>query len=298
MKKFTGLVVAMVTPFNPDGSINFEMEKKLVQHFIDSGVDGILVSGGTGEFPFMSVEERKQVIATAVEVAKDTPVFILAGITCNSTKDTVELAKYSGEVGAEYVLVQPPHAAPVSHEGMMNYFWEIKNNTSCGLVLYHFPVETGITIPAEEIVEMNRAGLFDAVKNTASMEHTMELLLLNEHDPSLSISNGFDALALSALACGADCLINAGSNMTPKQYAEIMRLMREGDLPKAKEIYEAILPLLLYQEQNGNTEPGLCKYILGLQGYDCGTPRMPVGDIPEESKAVARELLKKAESVL
>lgn len=297
MKKFKDLVVAMVTPFHPDGSVNVEMEKKLVQHFIDSGVAGILVSGGTGEFPFMNLEERKTVIKTAAEVAKDTPVFILAGITCNTTSETVELAKYSGEVGADYVLVQPPHAAPVSHDGMVNYFKEIRDNTTCGLVLYHFPVETGITIDAEEIVEWGHEGLFKAVKNTASMEHTMELLLLNDN-PDLSVSNGFDALAFSALACGCDSLINAGSNMTPKQYAEIVRLMKAGEYDKAMKIYRAILPLLLFQEQSGNTEPGLCKYVLKLQGYDCGTPRKPVEDISEESKVKAQELLKLAESVL
>ena len=113
MKELKGIVVAMVTPFKEDGSLNLEAEKKLVQYFIDKGVGGILVSGGTGEFTMMNVEERKQVIKTAVEVAKDTPVSIMAGITCNNTRDTVELAKFSGEVGADYVLVQPPHAIPV-----------------------------------------------------------------------------------------------------------------------------------------------------------------------------------------
>ncbi len=298
MKKFQGLVVAMVTPFHADGSVNYDMERKLLRHFVSQGVSGILVSGGTGEFPTLSLDERKEIISVAAEELKDTDVFVLAGITCSATRDTVALAAHCGNVGADYLLVQPPHGFPVSREGMMAYFREIKANTSSGLVLYHFPAETGVTFSPEDIIEMGREGLFDAVKNTASMEHTMELLLLNEHNDSLSISNGFDSLALSALACGADSLINAGSNMTPAQYVAIMNYMKQGNLAKALEIYEAILPLLLYQEQDGNTEPGLCKYVLSLQGFDCGVPRKPMTDIPAEAKEKVKELLAKAEAVV
>ncbi len=298
MKEFKGLIVAMVTPFHEDGSVNYEQEEKLVKHFIDKGVHGILVSGGTGEFTMMSVEERKKVIACAAKLTKDTEVFLMAGVACNTTKDAAELAKYAGEVGADYVLALPPFAIPVGRESMIEYFEEIKKNTTAGLVLYHFPGETGITFSPEEIVEMGRSGLFQAVKDTAGMEHTMELILENGHDPSLKISNGFDSLALSALASGVDALINAGSNMVPAQYAKIYELMKENKLEEARKIYEAILPLLLYQEQDGNTEPGLCKYVLKLQGIDCGTPRKPVPDVSEAAKKKAAELLKKAEAVL
>ena len=298
MKELKGIVVAMVTPFKEDGSLNLDAEKKLVRHFIDAGVGGLLVSGGTGEFTMMNVEERKQVIKTAVDEARDSDVSIMAGITCNNTKDTVELAAYSSEVGADYVLVQPPHAIPVRKEDMIAYFEEIKANTKCGMVLYHFPAETGVTFSPEEIVEMGRKGLFCAVKNTASMEHTQELILANAHDPSLKICNGFDSLALASMACGADYMINAGSNMAPVQYAKIIELVQEGKLEEAKKIYEAILPLMLYQEQEGNTEPGMGKFILREKGFEVGTPRKPVADIAPECQKVARELLKKAESVL
>ena len=218
MKEFKGVVVAMVTPFHEDGSVNEEMVRMLTRHFIDQGVHGILVSGGTGEFTMMDIYERKKVISAAVETAKDTEVFIVAGITCNTTKDTVELAKYSGEIGADYVLALPPFAIPVTKEAMLEHFRAIKENTTAGLILYHFPGETGIEFSPEEIVSWGREGLFVAVKNTTGMEHTMELILENAHNPNLKISNGFDSLALSALASGADALINAGSNITPRQY--------------------------------------------------------------------------------
>lgn len=151
MKEFKGVVVAMVTPFHEDGSVNEEMVRTLTRHFIDQGVHGILVSGGTGEFTMMDIHERKKVISAAVETAKDTEVFIVAGITCNTTKDTVELAKYSGEIGADYVLALPPFAIPVTKEAMLEHFRAIKENTTAGLILYHFPGETGIEFSPEEI---------------------------------------------------------------------------------------------------------------------------------------------------
>ena len=128
---------------------------------------------------------------------------------------------------------------------MMDYFKAIKANTTSGLVLYHFPGETNITFSPEEIVEMGRSGLICAVKNTAGMEHTQELILANGHNPDLKITNGFDSLAFAAMACGADALINAGSNMTPGQYVKMMDLIKEGNYEEARRIYEAILPLLL-----------------------------------------------------
>lgn len=297
MKEFKGVVVAMVTPFHEDGSVNEEMVRTLTRHFIDQGVHGILVSGGTGEFTMMDIHERKKVISAAVETAKDTEVFIVAGITCNTTKDTVELAKYSGEIGADYVLALPPFAIPVTKEAMLEHFRAIKENTTAGLILYHFPGETGIEFSPEEIVNWGREGLFVAVKNTTGMEHTMELILENAHNPNLKISNGFDSLALSALASGADALINAGSNITPRQYVKIYELAKEGKYEEARRIYEEILPILLYQEKDGNTEPGLCKYCLNLQGFDCGVPRKPVPEVSEEAKRTAEKLLKKAENV-
>jgi 4-hydroxy-tetrahydrodipicolinate synthase len=298
MREFKGICVAMVTPFNKDGSVNYEAEKKLVKHFIGKGVHGILASGGTGEFTMMNIEERKKVIATAIEAAKGSGVYIIAGITANTTKDTVELAKFAGEAGADYVLALPPFAIPVTREATMKHFEEIKKNTTAGLMLYHFPGESGVTFSAEEIIEMNRSGLISAVKNTTGMDHTMEVILENGHNPSLKITNGFDANAISALACGCDGLLNAGSNMTPAQYVKIYDLMKEKKYDEAMKVYEAILPLLLFQEKNGNTEPGLCKYVLGLQGIDCGTARKPVPEVSEESKEAVKKLLAKAESVL
>ena len=166
------------------------------------------------------------------------------------------------------------------------------------MVLYHFPAETGVTFSPEEIVEMGRKGLFCAVKNTAGMEHTMELILLNAHDPSLKICNGFDSLALASLACGADYLINAGANIAPAQYAKICELMQAGKYDEARAIYESILPLMLFQEQNGNTEPGMGKYILRLKGLDVGCPRLPVPDVTDEDKETAKKLLAQAESIV
>jgi dihydrodipicolinate synthase/N-acetylneuraminate lyase len=298
MKKFVGLTVAMVTPFNEDGTVNYEEEKKLIKHFIDKGVHGILVSGGTGEFTMMNLEERKQVIATAVDAAKGSNVYIMAGITANSTRDTVELGKFSGECGADFVLIQPPHAVPVTREAMVEYFETVKANTSCGMILYHFPAETGVEFSPEEIIEMGRKGIFVGVKNTAGMEHTTELIFGNEHNPDLLISNGFDSLAMSALVCGADALINAGSNMVPAQYVRLYELIKENKIEEARELYATILPLLLFQEQNGNTEPSLCKYVLSLQGFSPGEARKPIPSVTEESKAKAKKLLALAESIV
>jgi len=289
MKEFKGVVVAMVTPFKEDGSVNYEQEEKLVRHFIKQGVNGILVSGGTGEYSTLSIEERKKVIACATEIIKDTEVFSIAGISCNATKDTVELAKYSGEVGADYVLALPPYAIPVSKTGMVDYFKEIKNSTNARLILYHFPGETNVELSAEEIVEMGREGIFDAVKDTASMEHTMELIVANGHKKNLKISNGFDSLVLASLASGADAIITAGANMVPNQFVKIYKLIKENNVAAAAAIYEEIMPLLNLQEKDGNTEVAICKYCLKLQGIDVGIPRKPVTDISNEAKEAVKK---------
>jgi len=298
MKEFKGICVAMVTPFNKGGSINYEQEAKLVKHLISKGIHGILVSGGTGEYTMMSLEERKKVITTAIEASQGSDVYIVAGITCNNTKETVELGRFAGEAGADFVLALPPFAVHVSNEAVMEYFNEIKRNTSADLILYHFPGETNITFSPESIVEMNQNGLISAVKNTTGMDHTMELIIMNKHNPGLKIANGFDSNALSALACGCDALLNSGSNMTPAQYVKMYELIQENNLAEARRIYKAIMPLLMFQEQNGNTESGLCKYVLGLQGIDCGIPRKPIPEISQESKEIAAKLLVQAESVL
>ena len=297
MKEFKGVVAAMVTPFNEDGSINLTQEKNLVNYFIEKGIHGILVSGGTGEASLMNLNERKQAIKTASDILKDTELFCVAGVSCASTSDSIELAKYSSDAGVDYILVQPPHGYPVTKEGILSYFKEIKENIECGMILYHFPDETGVEFSPEEIVEMSRSGLFQAIKNTTSMEHTMELILENGHNSSTKIVNGFDSLVLASLSCGSDGILTSGVNMVPAQFVEIYNLIQKNNLQQAAQIYEAILPLLNLQEIEGNTEPGICKYCLKLLGVDAGIPRKPIEPISESAKIAVENALRKMNSI-
>lgn len=296
MKEFKGIIAAMVTPFNEDGSVNYEKEKNVINHFISKGIHGILASGGTGEASLMNITERKQVIKTACDMLADTDLFCIAGVSCSSTKETVELAEYASKSGADYILIQPPHGYPVTKAGMIEYFEEIKKNIDCGMVLYHFPAETGVEFSAEQIAEWGHAGLFQAVKNTTSMEHTMELILENGHSQKTKIVNGFDSLALASMASGSDGIITSGVNMVPGQFVEIYNLLQNNELKKAAELYEKIMPLLNLQEIEGNSEPGICKYCMSLQGIDAGIPRRPIEPVSEDAKKKVQEALKLAEA--
>ena len=294
MKKLEGIVAAMVTPMFADGRINFEETGKLVKHLFKKGLHGILVGGGTGEYNMMSMQERKDLINCALEAAKGFDGYIIAGTSCHGTHNTIELSRFAGEAGSDFVLVLPPYYLPTTKQATLDYFKEVSQNTKSGLVIYHYPVGTNVALTPKELVDLGKEPNIAGVKNTNVMEHTMQTIVENSYADNFKVLTGLDTLVLSTLACGGDGSITIAGNIFPTQFVQIYNYIKANDLSSARAIYHKIMPVLNLQLTPENPYPGPVKYCLELQGLSVGIPRKPVVTVDDDMKIKLKELMAKA----
>ena len=291
--KFEGVIAAMATPMNADESINFEEEARLVKHLAKEGLHGLAIGGTTGEYSLMSLEERKQLIKTAVDAAAGTGTYIVAGTGCHRETDTLELSKYAGEVGADFVLVLTPYYLPTSEEGILEYYYKIADNTKAGVVIYHYPANTsGVELSPEFIMKLAEHPNIVGIKNTHNMFHTAQLIALNRHSGNFKICNGYELLFLPTLAAGGDAIMGIVPNLAPKALREMYDAVVAGDLIRAAEINDKLVPLYNAQETAEDPCPGPVKYGLDLQGFHMGNPRKPVTPVHEQFKPGYQELMR------
>jgi 4-hydroxy-tetrahydrodipicolinate synthase len=292
MKRFEGMSAAMATPMKPDESLDFEATRVLVKHLIDKGLDGVLVGGSTGEYNLMSMEERKELIVHSVEAAKGTDGYVIAGASCHRTQDTIELAKFAGEAGADFVLVLPPYYLPTTTQGVYDYFKAVSESTKAGLIIYHYPAAVNVLLEPEFLVKLGRLDNIVGIKNTADMEHTAKLIALNEHYEGFKIVNGYENLFFPTIACGGDGAMGIIQNLIPAQMAEMYRLTKENDFAAAAKINEKMIPLYNIMETDDEPCPGPVKYGLELQGLKAGNPRKPVVPVSDGMKALLEQVMK------
>lgn len=295
LKKFEGVIAAMATPMHADESINYEEEARLIKYLAKEGLHGITVGGTTGEYSLMSFEERKELIRVAVEAGKGTDAYIVAGTGCHRTQDTIELSHYAGEIGADFVLVLTPYYLPTSEQGIIDYYTSVADNTKAGVVIYHYPNNTsGVELSPELIMKLAEHPNIVGIKNTHNMEHTQQLIALNKHNENFKICNGYEILFLSTLACGGDSIMGIAPNLAPRALREMYDAVRAGDLKKAVEINERLIPLYNIQETAAQPCPGPVKYGLELLGIKAGRPRLPVTPVTEDFKAVCKAVMEEA----
>lgn len=294
MKKLEGMIAAMATPMKPDESLDFDAIAKLVKHLFAKGLHGILAGGTTGEYNLMSLDERKDLIKCAVEAAKGTGGYVVAGASCHRTRDTVALAEYAGETGADFVLVLPPYYLPTTRQGVYDYFKAVSESTKAGVVIYHYPAAVNVLLEPEFLAELGRFDNIAGIKNTADMEHTLKLIALNNHYEGFKICNGYEHLFLATLACGGDSCMGIIPNLVPAQLAEMYDLVKKNDIAAASMINEKMVPLYNIMETPDEPCPGPVKYGLELQGLSAGLPRKPVMGVSDGMKTLLEQAMRTA----
>lgn len=292
MKAPKGIYVPVITPFNEDESIDFPAYKKVIDHVIEGGVDGLLVGGTTGEYHVMSVEERKSLIKASCEYAAGR-VPILAGVGCFTAKDTIELANYAGECGAEYGLALPPYYHQTSAKGIVEYFKEIAANSKIGIMIYNYPGATNVEMPPEMIYELSLEDNIIGVKESADFGHLCRVAALTGDVDNFSVFTGEEHYILPTFAVGGQGAFGILINLLPKEIVEMYRLVMKGDITAARELNKKMTAIYDLMEIEGNPYPGPVKAGLDMIGIKGGKVRKPLTQPTEELKALMKaELIK------
>ena len=272
MAMFEGAGVALITPMNEDGSVNYNKLEEILEEQIAGGTDCIIACGTTGEASTLTVEEHLDVIKRTIEIVnKRIPV--IAGTGSNSTETAVEFSKEAQEYGADGVLVVSPYYNKATQKGLIQHFSAIANAIDIPVVLYNIPGRTGVNIEPETIAYLvnnvpNIVGVKEASGNFSNAVKTLRLC------PEIDMYSGNDDQVVPLMSIGAKGVISVLSNVAPRQTHDMCQAALDGDFVKARKMQIEALDVVenLFTEVN----PIPVKAAMNLQGKNVGPLRLPL----------------------
>ena len=285
-----GSLVALITPMNQDGSINYEQLRDLIDWHIENGTDGIVAVGTTGESATLPVEEHLAVIeATVKHVNKRVPV--IAGTGANNTVEAIALSKAAEQAGADYTLSVVPYYNKPSQEGIYQHFKAIAEATSIPMVIYNVPGRTVVSMSNDTILRLAEIPNIVGVKE-ASGNIGKNIELINSVPEGFVVLSGDDPTGLPFMLCGGHGVVTVAANVAPKLFADMCRAALEGDIATARRLNEQLIPI--YNTMFCEPSPAAPKWGLSLLGKCEPHVRLPLVALTEAGQAKVRAALEKS----
>lgn len=283
--------MALVTPFEQDGSIDRRSLAEHVETQIAGGVDFLVPCGTTGESATLCPEEQRQVIGAVVEAAAGR-VPVMAGAGTNNTRDAAALAEGARDAGADALLSVSPYYNKPTPAGLRAHYQTIGSLTDLPVFVYNVPGRTGSNIGTETLMRLAEIENVCGVKEASGdLEQVMEIIA-RRPDPFLVLS-GDDALTLPMIAAGADGVISVVANEAPGPMSEMVRAALGGDLVQARGLHYRLLPLM--QANFLETNPIPVKTALQMMGRFTAHFRLPLVPLSEPDREKLRAALEAAE---
>lgn len=291
MDTITGSIVALVTPFQPDGSVDYATLRKLIDWHIAEGTDCICVVGTTGESPTVSVEEHCEVIRVAVEqAAKRVP--IMAGCGANATAEAIELATFARGVGADLQLQVVPYYNKPSQEGMYQHFKAIAEATGdLPIVLYNVPGRTVADMAVDTALRLAQVpGIVGIKEATGNIERAQ--WLIREAPEGFAIYSGDDPTAVALMLCGGQGNISVTANIAPRLMHELCMAALAGDARQAMQIQRRLLPVHKHLFVEANPIP--LKWAMARMGLCGATMRLPMTPLSPSLEPIVERALQQS----
>ena len=281
----------MVTPFGPDGSLDLAGAKKVAKHLVDTGCDGLIVSGTTGESPTTTDDEKIALLEAVLEEVGDR-ARIIAGAGSYDTAHSVHLAKASAAAGAHGLLVVTPYYSKPPQAGLVAHFTAVADATELPNVLYDIPPRSAVAIEWDTIRALAPHPNIVAVKDAKGDLNGGAAIMA---ETGLAYYSGDDTLNLPWLAMGATGFVSVWGHVAAGQLRNMLSSFNSGDIATARKIHVGLNPLGEAQNRLGGVT--MSKEALRLLGIDAGNPRLPqVPATADQLTALAADL--RAASVL
>jgi 4-hydroxy-tetrahydrodipicolinate synthase len=240
-RPLTGAITALATPFRGKG-VSYADLKRLVDHQVRGGIDGVVPVGTTGESPTLSHEEHMDVVRATIEYSRGR-VPVIAGTGSNSTAEAIELTRLSDEAGADAVLVVAPYYNKPSQEGLFLHYSAVAEATDLPIILYSIPSRCGVEIgvPLVERLRSKYANVRWIKEAGGSVDRVDQLKRAMGDD--IVVLSGDDALTLAFMASGAEGVISVASNVIPREIVRMVRRMQRNDFAGASRMHRRLYPL-------------------------------------------------------
>ncbi len=291
MAPISGSIVALVTPFQDDGSVDFAALRRLIDWHIDEGTHCICVVGTTGESPTVTVDEHCEIIRIAVEQSRGR-VPIMAGAGANATAEAIELTRYAKSVGAKYTLQVVPYYNRPSQEGMFRHFTAIAEAVDLPLVLYNVPGRTVADMHHGTVLRLAQVpGIIGVKEATGNIDRAA--WLIKQAPKDFSILSGDDPTAIALMLLGGHGNISVTANVAPRAMSELCTAALAGDAVRARSIHMRLLGLHRHLFDEPNPVP--VKWALQRLGRCGGTLRLPLVPLAESFHASVEQALRDAQ---
>lgn len=280
---FGRLLTAMVTPFNADGSVNYEKAADLAEWLIDNGSDGLVVAGSTGEAATMSAEEKLELFRVVVNrINKRVPV--IAGTGSNNTADSVKMTKMAEAMGVDGALIVGPYYNKPTQEGFYQHFAAVAQSTGLPIIVYNVPGRTASNISPAIVARLaadfgNIVSIKEAAGNVAQVAELYSVL-----PEEFTIYSGDDGLILPFMSVGATGLISVLSNIGGGILQDVMQAYEDGRVREAAKLNARMVPLANAMFIETNPIPVKAAVTL-VTGIDAGQPRLPLTPMEPANKA-------------
>jgi 4-hydroxy-tetrahydrodipicolinate synthase len=289
-ERLHGVIPAIPTPFTADGrAVDEDALRRVVRHCLEGGVHGMMTTGGTGEFPHLSREERRLVAEiVASEVAGAVPVY--AGTAACSTWEAVALIEDAAAAGADAAILTPPFYFPIPRENLYGHFAEVAAAGVLPIVVYNNPLYTGMDLEPTLIAELMRLdGVIGLKQSNADLGALVEAMRLSAGS-GRSLCTGIDSQFYAALCVGARGIWSTAASIVPSQMVRLYELTTAGDHDAARAQHDLLQPLNRFLEYDpGYVSP--TKEALTMLGIPVGPVRRPLPDFPEAERPALAEAL-------
>jgi 4-hydroxy-tetrahydrodipicolinate synthase len=290
MTPIVGSIVALVTPMQEDGSVDYAALRSLIDWHIAEGTDCIGVVGTTGESPTVSMEENREIIRVAVEHAKGR-VPIMAGTGANSTAEAIELSRYAKSVGADCTLSVVPYYNKPSQEGIYQHYKAIAEAVDIPMMLYNVPGRTVADMQPETALRCAALpGVFGIKEATGNIERAAYLI---KHAPKgFGIYSGDDGTAVALMLLGGQGNVSVTANVAPRLMHELCRAALAGQVAEARRIHFQLLGL--HKQLFCEPSPAPTKWALEKLGRCKGALRLPITPLTPAGQAAVQQALQEA----
>ncbi len=282
-----GVYTALVTPFTKDGELDEAAVVRMSADQINSGINGLVPVGGTGEYFSLSKSERNKVVELCVDTAsKRVPV--IPGVLSTGFQDALETCKDFTKCGADAVMVITPYYSKGTQQGIENYYRRLKDRVDLPIILYEIPSKTNVSIQAETVQSLAEDGTIIGMKYS-SYDIAEYIRVAEFCSEKMALLSGEEPLFATHLAIGARAGIMVTSNLFPERWLDLYQTVVAGDFKSGLKKQAEMDPLM--QVIFSETNPGPLKELLSLGGYDCGRPRLPLQEPTRATKVRIQKVL-------
>lgn len=288
---FKGIYTPVVTPFNEKEEIDYGRMKHNLDKWSKTNLDGIVVLGSNGEFVYLTMEEKLELVKFVIDnFTREKKIIV--GTYCESTRETIELSNKMADLGADAVLVLPPNyfKGGMKEEVLYKHFIDIADEVKVPVMIYNMPGNTGINLSSSLVARLAKHPNIVGIKDTSG--NIVQLTeIVRDTDDDFAVFAGNAGYLLPALAVGARGATLALANILPDECCKLVSLFREGKMDEAKELqFRLMEPNFTVTGRFG--VPAL-KYALDLLDYQGGYPRRPLRPLSDENKEIVKSVLER-----